>query len=309
MWGRINQTEGIKQSQVDVALAAVVGFLVVEIATRTVISMAYVGGAFVAAAVLIGPATPLGGVAGLVIHDAFHGAIGYWSIATVAWILVFAWVCVWLATGQDRQGRKSTHRAAPAYAGIIMIGGVNATAFAAWLMMILGVQRFYTAAIGFLPGVIAAVGFCLFGLVAVGIAEHLDWLRGRRDARGPSVFESELLEPYREPTGAMTVGVFIIGSGWLFGVSALDVFVHDLQLYPTANEFSAFVTGFLGSGSPIATVGTTVLLSVYNYGELAVIISAPAAVVAMLWWCTYHEQVRSSTGHVAEIIHGVVFND
>ena len=315
MWGRINQTRVVRGNHVSIALATVVGFLAVEVATRTATSVALVGGAFVAAAVLVGPVAPLGGVVGLIIHDIFHGAIGYWTTVTAAWVLVFVWLVVWLAeglsNGQERQCLKSMHRVAPAYAGIILIGGVNATAFAAWLVMILGAQRFYTAVSGFLPGVIAAVGLCVFGLFAVGVAKRLDKQIGQTDTHGNSLFESK--EPGRNrsegPTDTMAVGVFVIGTGWLLSVSALDVFVHDLGLYPTASEFSAFVTGFLGSGSPIATVGTTVLLGVYKYGELAVILSAPVALTAMLGWYTYHEQVLSSTAHGVGVIRGGLSDD
>ncbi|EMA23693.1 hypothetical protein [Haloarcula argentinensis] len=284
-------------------LAAVVGLLIVEIATRTGISMAYIGGVFVAAAVLISPVAPLGGVAGLIIHDVFHGIIGYWTVSTTVWILSFAWVIVWLtnghSSGQKRQGLKSMLRMAPAYAAVILIGGINATAFAAWLVMVLGAQRFYTAAIGFLPGVVAAVGLSVFGLVAIGIIERLGKHIGRADTRGHTLIESEVpgRKPSKESTGVMAVGVLVIGAGWLFGVSVLDVFVHDLGLYPTANEFSAFVTGFLGRGSPIAPVVTTALLGVYKYGELAVVLSAPVAIAALFGWHTYHDQMLLSTAH------------
>ena len=310
MWGKINQRGVGRGTQVTITLAATVGFLIVEIATRTAIPMAYIGGAFVAATVLISPVAPLGGVTGLIIHDISHGTIGYWTVGTTVWVLVFAWVIVWLANGlsngQERQGLKSMHRMAPAYAGITLISGVNATAFAAWLAMVLGAQRFYTAVSEFLPGVIAAVGFSVLGLVAIGAVKRLGRYLGQTDTHGHSLFESEMPRRNRSegPTNVTAIGVFVIGTGWLFGVSALDVFVHDLGLYPTASEFRAFVTGFLGSGSPIATVGTTVLLGVYNYGELAVILSAPAALTAMLGWCTYHEQVLSSTAHGIGIIRG-----
>lgn len=310
MWGRINQFRVVRGNQVTIALAAVVGFLIVEIATRTAISMASVGGAFVAATVLIGPAAPLGGVAGLIIHDGFHGTIGYWTVGMTTWVLVFAWVIVWLANGlsnsRESQGLKSMHRIAPAYVGITLISGVTATAFAAWLVMVLGAQRFYTAVSGFLPGVIVAVGFGVLGLGAIGAVKRLSRYLGQTDTRGHSLFESAMPGRNRSagPTNETAIGVFVISTGWLFGVSALDVFVHDLGLYPTASEFRAFVTGFLGSGSPIATVGTTVLLGVYNYGELAVVLSAPVALTAMLGWCTYHEQALSSTAHGIGIIRG-----
>ena len=315
MRGKINHIGVVRGNQVNIALAAVVGFLVVDMATRTATSMAYIGGAFVAAAVLIGPEAPVGGVTGLVIHDAFHGAIGYWTGVTTAWVLVFTLVVMWLTNGLSnspkRQALKPIHRLAPAYTERILIGGINATAFAAWLTMVLGAQRFYTAVIGFLPGVIAAVGLCMFGLVAVDVTERVGRQVGRTETRGHPLFESEAPGRNRDagPTDTMAVGVFVIGTGWLLGVSALDVFVHDLGLYPTASEFSAFVTDFLGSGSPIATVVTTILLGVYKYGELAVILSAPVALTAMLGWRTYHEQVLSSTAHGVGIIRGGASDD
>ena len=150
----------------------------------------------------------------------------------------------------------------------------------------------------------------MFGLAAIGAVKRLGRYLGQTDTRGHSLFESEIPRQSSEgPTTGTAVGVFFIGTGWLFGVSALDVFVHDLELYPTASAFRAFVTGFLGTGSPIATVGTTVLLSLYKYGELAVVLSAPVALTAMLVWCTYHEQVLSSTAHGVGIICGGLSDD
>ncbi|WP_336337987.1 hypothetical protein [Haloarcula brevis] len=292
----------VRGTQVQLALAAVVGFLAVEMATRTGTSMAWVGGAFVAAVVLVGPAAPLGGVAGLVIHDAFHGVIGYWTVATAVWILTFTGVVAWLSTEPDGRGLESMHRTAPAYAGWLVVGGVNATAFAAWLALVLGVQPFYTAVMGYLPGVAVAVGLGVFGLVAVGAAERVGWLPGRAGARGHSLSESNA--PGRNSSTGPTLGVFLAGTGWLVGVSALDVFVRDLWLYPTATEFRAFVTGFLGSGSPVATVGTTVLLGVYEYGELAVVLSAPVSILAVMGWCLYHGQIPSPTAYDVEMTHG-----
>ena len=298
MWGTISQPRVVRGTQVQMALATVVGFLAVEMATRTATSTAYVGAAFVAAAVLIGPAVSLGGVAGLVIHDAVHGVIGYWTVATAVWILTFVGVVAWLSTSPDNWSSKPIHRVAPVYAGWVIVGGVNATAFAAWLVMVLGAQRFYTVVMSYLPGVAVAVGLCVVGLVAVRTAERLDWLPGRAGTRGRSLSESNA--PGRNSSTGPTVGVTLIGTGWLVGVSALDVFVHDLGLYPTATDFRAFVTGFLGSGSPVATA----LLGVYKYGELAVVLSAPVALLAVVGWCLYHGQMLSPADRGVEITRG-----
>ena len=80
------------------------------------------------------------------------------------------------------------------------------------------------------------------------------------------------------------VGAVIIGVGWLGGASALDVFVHDLKLFASATQFRAFITGFLGTSSPIATVGTPLFVGLYRYGELAVLLSAPASMLALWAW-------------------------
>lgn len=281
IWVNINRTHA--------ALATVAAFLVAGIAVETATSMVYVGGAFVAAVVLIGPEAPLGGVTGLIIYDLFHGTVGHLTLVTAAWTLVFAGSVMWLAgrtsTKPDTHGLKSILRTTSACTGMVMIAGINTTAFTAWLAMILGSQPFYTAAIGILPGVATALGICAFGLVSLGVTQRF----------APPLFTLELPGQTRseELTDATTVGVFIIGTGWLGGTFALDILVHDLGLFATASQFRAFVTGILGSGSLTAAVGTPVLVGIYRYGELAVLLSAPVAVLALLGWCNYHKLVLS----------------
>jgi len=89
--------------------------------------------------------------------------------------------------------------------------------------------------------------------------------------------------------------VFAIGSAWLGGAIALDLLVHDLGLFATASEFHAYLTGFLGSGSPMSTVGTTLLVGLYQYGHVAVLLSALLAVLAVIGWNWYRPQILSAT--------------
>jgi hypothetical protein len=195
------------------------------------------------------------------------------------------WLAGRMSTKPDNHGLKSILRITSAYTGVVMIAGINTTAFAAWLVMVLGSQPFYTAAIGLLPGVATAMGICAFGLVSLGVTQRL----------GLPLFELELPGQTRseELTDATTVGVFIIGTGWLGGTFALDILVHDLGLFATASQFETFVTGILGSGSLTAAVGTPVLVGIYTYGELAVLLSAPVAILALLGWCNYHKLALS----------------
>lgn len=310
MVGRFTQIEANNVDPVHLVLATGMGMLAVGIAAKTATPMAYVGGALVASGFFIGIAAPVGGVAGLIIHDLFRGALGYSMLVVAAWILVFTGLVVWLtgpiSNASERLGLQSRRRTGPAYLEMVLIAGVHATAFAAWLVMILGWQRFYTAAIGLLPGVVVAMGVCVLALVSMDVVRRFGPLTDRN-----YVFDSPSFErvvPDRDGsarrTDAVALGALIIGIGWLSGTLALDIFVHDLGIFGTASQFRAYVTGFLGIGSPIAVVGTALLVGVYRYGELAVLLSAPVAILALWGWYTYHNLILSSTIYRIKMIGG-----
>lgn len=102
-------------------------------------------------------------------------------------------------------------------------------------------------------------------------------------------------------------GAFAIGVGWLGGASALDVFAHDLGTFTTTSQLRAYVTGSLGTGLPIATVGNLLLIGVYRYGELAVLLSAPVAALALWGWDTYRERILSLiAGRIERLDRGAI---
>ncbi|EMA59773.1 hypothetical protein [Halorubrum kocurii] len=310
MFEKLRMFEAIRINPTHLALATVAGTLAVGIAAETATSMAYVGGVFVVAGFLTGLVAPLGGVTGLVVYDLFQGTVGYSTLGTAAWILVFTGLVAWLtgpiATTSERLELRSIRRTVPADIGVLMIAGIHATAFAAWLVMLLGWRRFYTAALGFLPGVAVAIGVCTLVLVTVVVVRSLDRLPDRN-----YTFDLGSLNPAAPDRGrsakrstAVTAGAFVIGTGWLGGTFAFDIFVHDLGIFATADEFRAFVAEFLGTSSPIAAVGTSLLVSVYRYGELAVLLSAPLAMLALWGWCNYHKLILSSTIRSIKTISG-----
>jgi len=298
MLDRLERRQGATTNTRGLALGAVVGFLLVAIARETATPIAYVGGVVVAGVFLVGLAAALGGVAGLVIHDLFQGAIGYWTPVTAVWILVCGAVVTWLVGGRhglNDASRGSLSRRVVATAGVVTLAGVYATAVAAWLAMLLGGERFYTAAFEFLPGVAVAVGASFLVVIAVAVTRRFDRLPERES--GPASPESGEQRPDSTagPSVAATLGVFAIGSAWLGGAIALDLLVHDLGLFATASEFHAYLIGFLGSGSPMSTVGTTLLVGLYQYGHVAVLLSALLAVLAVIGWNWYRPQILSAT--------------
>ncbi|WP_435095232.1 hypothetical protein [Halorubrum sp. N11] len=297
MFGSLRQIETNSVDPAHVAVATGAGLLTVGIAAKMATAMAYVGGTFVAAGVFLGPAAPLGGVAGLIIHDLFRGAIGYSTLVVAAWMLVFSGLVVWLtgpvSNTSERLGLQSTRRTVPTDIGMVLIAGIHATAFTAWLAMMLGWQRFYTAAIGLLPGVVVAMGMCVVILVSAGAIRRLGLLADRTTVFDFSPFRPAVSEQDRSAgrTGAVAVGALTIGAAWLGGALALDIFVHDLGLFTTASQFRAYITEFLGTSSPIAVVGTSLLVGVYRYGELAVLLSAPVAMLALWGWNNYRGSI------------------
>jgi len=313
MWGRINRIRVVQENPREVALATAIGFLMVEIATETATPIAYVGGVFVAGILLIGLAAPFGGVAGLVIHDLFHGAIGYWTVASAAWILAFAGVVGWFV-GSGPRGtefkQRSIFRLVPAYTGVVIVGGTYATALGSWLVLVLGGQRFYTATVGFIPGVAAAIVASVLVVAARAITQRFVHRSTRTGTTGDSLAGSRVRrDSAAGPSAGMTIGVFAIGCAWLGGAAAVDLLVHDLKLFATVSAFRAFVTGFLGSGSLLAAVGQTALVSLYRYGELTVRLSAPIAMVALYGWCRYQQLILASTIRRSRVYSGDVTDD
>jgi hypothetical protein len=314
MWERINRIRVVQENPREGALAAAVGFLMVEITTETATPIAYVGGAFVAGIFLIGLAAPLGGVAGLVIHDLFHGAFGYWTLASGAWILVFAGVVGWLV-GSGPRGtdfeQKSIFRLMPAYTRAVIVAGTYATALASWLVLVLGGQRFYTATVGFLPGVAAAIVASVLVVAARAIVQRFVHRSTRTGTTGHSMagLRARERDSAGGPSAAMTIGVFAIGCAWLGGAAALDLLVHDLKLFATVSAFRAFVTGFLGSGSLLAAVGRTALVSLYRYGELTVRLSTPFAMIALYGWYRYQQLILALTIRRSSVYSGGLADD
>lgn len=284
----------------QVALATGVALLMIWVAAETATAMAYVGGLFVAAGFLLGPAAPLGGLVGLVLHDLIRGAIGYPTLTLATWILVFTGLVAWLTgpttTTSERLGGRSVLRERSNDILLIATAGTYGTAVTAWLVMLLGRERFYTAALDFLPGVVVAAGISAAGLITADAIRRLGASPERDGPLGRLSFEPERLDRDGSAgrTSAALVGTFLIGVAWVGSASALDVFVHDLELFATASQFRAFITGFLGSSSPIATVGTSLFVGLYRYGELAVLLSAPATMLALWAWNSARRRTLSS---------------
>ncbi|MFC6863826.1 hypothetical protein ACFQGE_10150 [Halomicroarcula sp. GCM10025817] len=282
-----------------VALASGAGFLLVAVATSARIPVAVVGGLLVAAALFVGPSAALGGTSGLVIHDLFRGAVGVGTLTLAVWLCVFVGLLAWfspaLAGGRARLSVRSPPRALRSYVVGTVVAGLYATAASAWVATVAGHERFYTAAADLLPGVLVA------GLVGVAAI-----VTARRLGRAVSVPRATV---GTRPGRLTTLALFVVGAAWLVGAIGTDLLAHDLGLFPTDIQLAYYVAGLLGTGSLVATVGSAVLLSVYRYGELAVVLSAPlAGVLSWVLVSLGRTRVQSPTPDI-DFVNGGTDND
>jgi hypothetical protein len=264
-----------------VALVSGAGFLLVAAATSARIPVIVVGSLLVAAALFVGPSAAFGGACGLVVHDLFRGAVGVGTLAVAVWLCAFVGLLAWfspaLAGSRTRLAVRSPPRALRSYVAGAVVAGLYATALSAWVSTVAGHERFFTVAADLLPGVLVAG---VVGATVLVVAPRLD--------RGVTT-------PTDTPRGRLTtLGLFVVAAAWLVGAVGTDLLAHDLGLFHTDIQLAYYVAGLLGTGSLVATVGSAVLLTVYRYGELAVVLSAPLA--TLLSWAVVRagrERTRS----------------
>jgi hypothetical protein len=252
-----------------------VGFALATGAANTATPVAYVAAILVAMTVVSGP-VPIatGGTAGVLVHDLFYGAAGYWTLVVAVWIATYAAGIAWLSSGrgESTDGQKHpAHRSVLAYAGTGVTAGVYATGLAAWTAAVSGGQRFYTIVGAYLPGIAVAT-------VAI---TSLWWFRSKRSERDVQGRTADGSEGESRAGGVgPTLALLAMGIAWLGGGTLLDAVAHDLSVFATESQLLAYVEGLLGDGSTVATVGRIGLVGIYRYGEAAILLSAPVAVVA-----------------------------
>jgi hypothetical protein len=267
-----------------VALAACVGVSLVGVATATGTPVAYVVAALVAAALVLGPSAGVGGAVGVVLHDLFTGAVGTWTVGLAVWLVAFAVPVAWLgprrppATPGPLRSRLGRQLRALAAFGV---GGVYATALSAWLLALVGGQRFYVAAYQFLPGVPVAAALGAVALVVLstrsGRRIAAVWTDRRYAVTRPET-DGGVDHRHDRPGWTFILWLLAVGVAWLAVAGGLDLFAHDLTLFANEAELLVYARGLFGEGSPIATV----VVSVYRYGTLAVHLSAPLVVALLL---------------------------
>lgn len=278
-----------------VALATGGTFLLMTLATAAAVPVTYAGALIVAVVPVVGPAAVVGGAVGVIIHDLFRGTVGYLTVSTASWLVVFAGIVSWLAPTIGWTSRLSAirSRAVPRYIGAVVIAGVLSTAMAAWVTTAMGGGRFYPTAAALLTGIpiagISGVPVLLVGSKWGG--RGTDSAGAGAPPRASSngqVGGRRALDWFGRTTVGTAFGLFVIGMGWLGGAMALDLLAHDLRLFGTEQELLRYAAGIFGSGSPVASVGRNLLLGIYRYGEFVVLLSAPIAAVAA--WGVYRYQ-------------------
>lgn len=274
------------------ALATGGTFLLMTLATTASVPVTYAGALVVAATPVVGPAAAVGGAVGVITHDLFRGAVGYWTISTAGWFFGFAGIVAWLAPTPRWTSRLPApkSRAVPRYIGAVVIAGVVSTAAAAWLTTAMGGGRFYPTAAALLTGIPIA-GISGLPVLLIGSRGEGRATDSAGPGASPGIPTTDLVggRPDLDRFGTITVGtaagLFAIGLGWLGGGMALDLLAHDLQLFGTERELLRYAAGIFGHGSPVATAGRIFLLGIYRYGEFVVLLSAPVATVAA--WGVY----------------------
>ncbi|MFO7927634.1 MAG: hypothetical protein ACQET5_00375 [Halobacteriota archaeon] len=273
------------------------GFALAAGAANTTVPMGYAAAIVVAMAAGLGVVSiAIGGAVGVLVHDLFYGAAGYWTLIVSAWIVAYAGSIAWLSPESryplmSRQRR--TARSILSYVFIMVTAGVYATGVTAWLATALDGMPVYIATGRLLPGVAIAVAV---GSVMLLAFELLDWtsLVGTdrsKSADRPETDGGALLRV--DPTTVTAAGLFAIGAAWLGGITVLDILARDLGLFGSEQQLGEYVVGIVGTDSLLSTVAVAAFAGVYRYGELAVLLSAPIAVLAV-WWYTGHRSTWTS---------------
>lgn len=295
MWGYIRDWPGDPSG--PTLLCVGLGFAFATGVANTVIPMEYAAAILIAVAVGLGPVPiAIGGAVGVLVHDLFYGATGYWTLVVAAWIVAYAGGIAWLSP-ESRYPVGSRHRRAArsilAHVITIVTAGTYATGAAAWLATALDGMPVYITTARLLPGVAVAIGGGLVILLAFELwnGVHLDGDDRSKTTERTETDGGTLLRV--EPMTATVIGLFAIGAAWLGGITVLDIVARDLGLFGSEQQLGEYIVGIVGTESLISTVAVTAFVGIYRYGELAVLLSAPIAVLAVRWY-TGHRSAWTS---------------
>lgn len=283
-----------------IGIGAVLGLVLLAGSTAVALPTVYVGAVFVAMAFVVGPSVTLGGAAGVVVHGLFRGAVGPWTAELVVWMLAFAGLLAWL-DGNDAGYSMSTP-ARGLWADLLACGvaGMYATATAAWLATLLGSERFYTAVVGFLPGLLvvtvlgALVGGWLRTVVLPSFQPDAEY--ESKPAKTDGGIDRAASPDRRR--GVVLLGLLAVGLLWIGGAMGLDVLTHDLALFGSETELRNYASDFFGTGTAVATVGANVLVGVYQHGGLLVRLSPLllcGVILGLRWLVSRHRPPDQGT--------------
>ena len=292
MWRNLRHSPTVsKIASNQTLLFALVSFAGVSIAAALAIPTVYAAALLIAAAVLVTPVPiAIGGAFGVIIHDLFFGAVGYWTPVLSLWILVFAGGIALLSLDTiERSGGFGSLSAVDsvfAYVGTAIPAGIYATAAAAWLAVFLNGEPFYTAVTTLLLGIpiTLAVGTAI--LITHGPSKRLN-ARVSTDSQIKNVSKPDGGIRHLIDQKAVTLaGHLALGTVWLLGTIGLDIAVRDLGLFATESQLVESL-GFGGGGSLLSTAFMTVLIGIYRYGDVGILLSAPIAIVVIAAYTQY----------------------
>lgn len=271
-----------------IAVSAIGSVGLLLLASTVSVPAPVVGGLIVASVLVIGPDAGLGGAAGVLVHDLFYGAVGFWTASLAVWLVGFGWLVAWLvpppSPGSSGDRSRGRVRWLPRFLLAVTAAGLLATALGAWVALAVGGQRFYVAATGLLVGLPVAVGGATV-VAHLGLSPGNSIIATDQDVSPPSVGIADIaLRPSSRarPSGAVVLGLLLVGLGWIGGAGVLDLVGHDLAIFWTEHELRRYAASTFGGGSSIAVIATATMAAVYRYGAVVVLLSGPL-VAGAVW--------------------------
>lgn len=277
-------------------LVAAVGVLLAGVVTAWFgVPPEYLVAVLVGPALLVGPRVAWGAGIGVFLGDLGSGVVGSWTVLLAVWTVGVPYAAAVLWDG-DHAGWQSP-RTVWSYVVALVVAAVCTLAVVAWLASLLGAAPYLAGLWTYLIGAALAVPVGLASLVGF---DYLLVDRAGTEAR---------LSADGGTTGGRlgTAGLFLVGTGWLALGTGIATLTHDVRVLESRPAVVDYATGLVGSGTA-GDVATTVLLSLYEVGDLVVALVGLGCLLAMaaLWptlrWASLGRRVRSTADRLARAL-------
>lgn len=223
----------------------------------------------------VGSVVVAGGVAGVLLVGLSDGSLGAWTLVTAVEFAVLVGIvaALWGRVGLVAPGAPPTmtsRRHVAEYLLALAVGGAATLAAVGWLVVVLGLQPYYT-------GYAELVTVTL--MAAVGVPPAL-YLLGR----GASPDERPAGGNGTDRAGSLrrTGALLIVSTGWFVVGSGVATVAHDFGKFPHRTALSASIADTFGTGT-VGRLAFDVIFVLYRFGDIVVIAVGLVAIAMLVW--------------------------